>query len=114
MAKRRQPAVKRRPSRKKKSNPTAAMILLVGIGFLVIAVGVYFVSTQKAPKVAKKKSNKPQAVTQPVPKPKPKPRAEPKRAKPKPQRPAPRPGVPKPKPTEIFHPSSLNTASSTR
>ena len=109
MAQRRRPAVKRQPSRKKKRDPTVAIILFVGIGFLAIVAGVYFVSTQKAPKVAKKKSNKPQAVTQSVPKPKPKPKppAKPKRAEPKPQRPAPPSGVPKPKPTEIFRPESL-------
>jgi hypothetical protein len=106
MAKRRQPAVKRQPSRKKKRDPTVAIILFVGIGFLALAAGVYFASTQKAPKVAKKESNEPQAVPQPASKPKPP--AKPKRPEPKPQRPAPRPGVPKPKPGEIFHPSSLN------
>jgi type IV secretory pathway VirB10-like protein len=59
MAKRRQPAVKRRPARKKKRDPTVAIILFVGIGFLALAAGVYFVSTQKAPKVAKKKKSQP-------------------------------------------------------
>ena len=107
MAKRGQPAVKRRPARKKKNDPTVAIILFVGIGFLVIVGGVYFVSTQKAPKVAKKESNKPQAVTELAP-PIPKPPVAQIDGIQEPHLPAPRPGVPKPKPSEIFHPASLN------
>jgi len=107
MAHRRRPAVKRRPARKKKNDPTVTIILFVGIGFLVIAAGVYFVSTQKAPKVAKKK--RPQQVdvegeefSRPEPTSKP---------KSKPQPVAPRP---KPKPdlktdfSPVFNPASLN------
>ncbi len=108
MAHRRRPTVKRRPARKKKRDPTVAIILFVGIGFLAIAAGVYFVSTQKTPKVAKKESNKPQAVTKPVPKPKPKPPAKPTQAEPKPQQPAPPSSVPKPTPSESFHSASLH------
>ena len=46
-------------ARKKKNDPTVTIILFVGIGFLVIAAGVYFVSTQKAPKVAKTGKQRP-------------------------------------------------------
>ena len=107
MAHRRRPAVKSRPARKKKNNPTVAIILFVGIGFLAIAAGVYFVSTQKAPKVATKK--RPQQVdvegeefSRPEPTSKP---------KSKPQPVAPRP-EPKPDPktdfSPVFNPASLN------
>ena len=100
-------AHRRRPARKKKRDPTFAIILFVGIGFLAIAAGVYFVSTQKTPKVAKKK--KPQPVdsvdgesSQPKPLLKP---------KPKPLLPAPLPG-PEPDPeidfSPVFDPASLN------
>ena len=107
MAHRRRPAVKRRPARKKKNDSTVTIILFVGIGFLVIAAGVYFVSTQKAPKVAKQK--RPQQVdvegeefSRPEPTSKP---------KSKPQPVAPRP-EPKPDPktdfSPVFNPASLN------
>ena len=107
MAHRRRPAVKRRPTRKKKNDPTVTIIILVGIGFLVIVGGVYFVSTQKAPKVAKQKRPPPVDVLdeefsppEPIPKPKPKPQPVAPRPKPKPD--------PKTDFSPVFNPASLN------
>ncbi len=107
MARRRRPAVKGRPTRKKKNDPTVVIILFVGIGFLVIATGVYFISTQTTSKVVKKKKSQPvdvegEGFSRPEPTSKPKSKSQPVAPRPKPK--------PDPKTdfSPVFNPASLN------